>query len=61
MWIIPVSIAVIFLVIFFMPKNITWREIYLTWGIVGFLSWTADIVSPSVIDLYNIGPTKDEP
>ena len=59
MWIVPVSIAILILIILFMPKYITKREIYITWGVVGFVAWIVDMISGAILDLYDFGPTKD--
>jgi hypothetical protein len=59
MWIVPVTIAVLALVILLMPKHITWREIIYTWAVVGYIAWIGDMIISVIFDLYDIGPTKE--
>lgn len=50
-----------FLYMIFMPKRLSWREIYFTYGVGAFLSVTMDIViMGSQLDVFDLGDTQNE-
>jgi hypothetical protein len=53
----PVIISILlFITVLIIPKkNITWREIYITFGIVGFVTWISDALITRVFDLIDLG------
>lgn len=57
---LPVTLA-IFLLLYalFMPKKeISWRELYITIGVVGFLTWIADSIFARSFNLVDFGDPK---
>ncbi|MFD2215622.1 hypothetical protein [Metabacillus endolithicus] len=57
----PITISILLsIIVLFIPKrNITWREIYITIGIVGFATWISDAVIARTLDLIDLGdPNK---
>ncbi|CAG9621839.1 hypothetical protein [Sutcliffiella rhizosphaerae] len=59
-WICVVISVILFLLSLIIPKrNITWKEQYITFGIVGVATWICDAILFRVIDLLDLGhPTK---
>lgn len=53
-----ISILLTTTVLFIRKKNITWREIYITFGVVGFATWFSDAMFARVIDVFDIGHPK---
>ena len=53
----PIILGIIVLIfMLFMPKRLTWREIYLTFGVGAFISSISDIVIVgAILDLFNLG------
>ncbi|WP_342048795.1 hypothetical protein [Bacillus sp. OTU530] len=53
--------AISLLYMLFMPKRLSWGEIYLTFGVGGFLSVTFDvIIMANQLDVFDIGdPTRE--
>ena len=56
----PVTASILFaLTVLFIPKkNISWREIYITFGLVGFITWFSDGLIARELDLFDIGDPK---
>ncbi|PKG23133.1 hypothetical protein [Niallia nealsonii] len=56
----PVSMSIILLliVIFIPQKNITWKEIYITFGIIAFITWFCDGLIGRVFNLLDLGNPK---
>jgi hypothetical protein len=52
---ITVSIVLILFVFFVPKKNISWKEIYYTFGIVGFATWISDALIARTLDLIDLG------
>ncbi|WP_308638342.1 CBO0543 family protein [Paenibacillus silvisoli] len=52
-WFAYGSLAVALIVIWFMPKHLTRREIYLVWGFVAGITVYTDLVCGVVFDLYD--------
>lgn len=56
-WFGYVSLAVFVLVIWFMPKHLTRREIYITWGWMAALTIHIDLWLGNILDYYDfVGP-----
>ncbi len=54
-----VSILLIIIALFIPKKNISWREIYITFGIVGLVTWISDAIIARALDLLDLGdPNK---
>ncbi|WP_299093282.1 hypothetical protein [uncultured Metabacillus sp.] len=57
----PVSVSILLavIVLFIPKKNISWREIYITFGVVGFVTWFCDGLVAREFDLLDLGhPNK---
>ena len=56
----PVTASILFaLTVLMIPKkNISWREIYITFGVVGFITWFSDGLIARELDLFDIGDPK---
>ena len=55
----PVAVSIFLaLTVLFIPKKISWREIYITFGVVGFATWLSDGILARAIDLFDIGDPK---
>lgn len=48
------------LFILIMPKRLSWKEIYITFGIIGFIVWMVDITLAVPFDIFDIGDLKKE-
>lgn len=56
---VTVSILLVLIVLFIPKKNINWREIYITFGVVGFATWFTDGLVAREFDLFDVGaPAK---
>lgn len=57
---LPVSLGIIILLYaLLMPKKeISWRELYITIGVVGFVTWIADSIFAKYLDLVDFGNPK---
>lgn len=53
----PITLAIILLLfVLIMPKNkITWREIYVTIGVIGLATWVADNIFAGYLNLVDFG------
>lgn len=58
----PIVLGVVSLLyMLFMPKRLSWREIYLTYGVGAFLAITMDIIiMGGQIDVFDLGDPKKE-
>ncbi|MCM3213371.1 hypothetical protein ABER75_19730 [Niallia taxi] len=55
----PVSVSILLaLTVLFIPKNIPWKEIYITFGVVGLATWLSDGILSRALDLFDIGDPK---
>ncbi|MEW9674324.1 hypothetical protein [Ammoniphilus sp. 3BR4] len=56
----PITFGVIVLLFaLFMPKRLSWREFYLTFGLVGWIGWMSDIFIGITLDWFDLGiPNK---
>ncbi|ULT59526.1 hypothetical protein L1999_13795 [Neobacillus drentensis] len=56
----PVTASILFaLAVLIIPKKIiSWREIYITFGVVGFITWFSDGLIARQLDLFDIGDPK---
>ncbi|WP_045522254.1 hypothetical protein [Neobacillus niacini] len=61
-WWYPVILSVILLlIVFFMPKKrINWKEIYITFGIIGYLLWMIDMTIAVPFDIFDLGDPQKE-
>lgn len=59
-WWYPVIVSlVLILIILFIPKRLKSKEIYITFGIVGYIVWTVDTIIAAPFDLFDLAtPTK---
>ena len=56
---LTISIILVLLVLLLPKKNISWREIYITFGIVGLATWISDAIIARALDLIDLGdPNK---
>lgn len=46
---------IVLLFALFMPKRLRWREFYLTFFLVGWVGWMADIFMGITLDLFDLG------
>lgn len=53
-----ISILLTTTALFIRKKNITWREIYITFGVVGFATWFSDAMFARILDVFDIGHPK---
>ncbi|MDQ0298254.1 hypothetical protein J2S78_000662 [Salibacterium salarium] len=56
----PVTVCALFaLTVIIIPKkNISWREIYITFGVVAFSTWFSDSILARGFDLFDLGDAK---
>ncbi len=59
MWFAYTIIGVLLLVLFFMPKKLTLKEIYYSVGILGFGAWLGDALVGDVFKGFQIGPSPN--
>jgi len=52
---ITLSILLLLFALFMKKKQLTWREIYLTYGVFGFITWMLDTITGNVLDFYDVG------
>lgn len=58
MW-YPYTLIVLFLlIVLFMPKRLTWREMYFSFGIIGLSTWLGDILVGDVFKAFQLGPSS---
>ncbi|WP_338786986.1 hypothetical protein [Metabacillus sp. FJAT-53654] len=57
---LPITLSLILLLVaLFMPKkNIGWRELYITIGVIGLVTWVADGIFARFLDLVDFGHPK---
>jgi hypothetical protein len=56
---LPVSLGIILLIYaLLMPKKISWREVYITIGVIGFVTWVIDGIFSRYLDLVDFGHPK---
>ncbi|WP_134703695.1 hypothetical protein [Ammoniphilus sp. YIM 78166] len=46
---------IVFLFALFMPKRISWRDIYVTFGLITGLAWMLDVFIGAIIDSFDLG------
>jgi hypothetical protein len=54
---VVISISVLVLVVFFMPKRLTVKENILIFATVGYLAWNANLLAGVLLNLFDLGPT----
>ncbi|MCM3006955.1 hypothetical protein [Priestia koreensis] len=55
-WVAILLSLLLFFYAIFMPKSImTWREFYITFGVVGYGAWIADSIIGKMLDLVDYG------
>jgi len=59
MWYAYTSIGVILLILLFMPKKLTLKEMYYSTGVVGFGAWLGDALVGDVFKAFGIGPSPN--
>ncbi|MCI1856680.1 MAG: hypothetical protein LKI80_00835 [Sporolactobacillus sp.] len=52
---IVTSCALVLFALLMKKRYLSWKEIYLTYGVVGFVAWIADTLVGNIFDLYNSG------
>ncbi|WP_431804670.1 hypothetical protein [Halobacillus andaensis] len=55
---VTVSILLALTVIITPKKNISWRETYITFGVVAFVTWFSDSMIARGFDLFDLGDPK---
>ncbi|HEX6923116.1 MAG TPA: hypothetical protein VF149_04765, partial [Bacillales bacterium] len=57
----PITLGIILLIfVLFMPKRLSWREMYITFGVVGWIAMFTDLALASPFDLFDLGNAKKE-
>lgn len=57
----PITVAIILLLfVLCMPKRLSWREIYITFGVVGWVSTFTDLITAANLDLFDLGKPQHE-
>jgi hypothetical protein len=60
-WWYPAVLSLILLLfVIFMPKRISWKEIYITFGVIGFIVWMTDMTLAVPFDIFDLGNPKKE-
>ncbi|WP_102274113.1 hypothetical protein [Cytobacillus massiliigabonensis] len=61
-WWYPAILSIILLlIVFFMPKKrISWKEVYITFGVIGYIVWMVDMTIAAPFDLFDIGNPQKE-
>lgn len=60
-WWYPAILSVILLlIVFFMPKRLNWKEIYITFGIIGYILWMIDMTIAVPFDVFDLGDPQKE-
>lgn len=55
----PVTVSIVLVLsVLIIPKKISWRDIYITFGVVGFATWLSDGILARAFDLFDIGNPK---
>lgn len=53
-WFTYTALAINFIIIWFMPKHLTMKEIYVTWFIVALINLSTDVVFDLYLHLYHL-------
>jgi hypothetical protein len=48
------------IIMLFMRKRISWREIFFIFGVIGYITWMIDMVVAKTFDLFDLGNPKIE-
>ncbi len=59
MWYAYTIIVVFLLILLFMPKKLTLKEMYYSAGVLGFGAWLGDALIGDVFKGFRIGPSPD--
>jgi hypothetical protein len=59
MWYAYTGIGVFLLLLLFMPKKLTLKEMYYSTGVVGFGAWLGDTLVGDVFKAFRIGPSPN--
>lgn len=55
----PYTLIIVFvLIVSFMPKRLTLREMYFSVGIIGFATWLGDVFVGDVLKAFQLGPSS---
>ncbi|MBN8203559.1 hypothetical protein [Bacillus sp. NTK034] len=54
------GLVLISIVIFMSKKRICWKEIYIIFGLIGYIVWMVDITIAVPLDLFDIGDPQKE-
>lgn len=56
----PISLSILLLIILiFMPKKINKQEIYISFGVIGYLVWMVDMTLAAPFNIFDIGTKSD--
>ncbi|NRD77128.1 hypothetical protein HPT25_06415 [Bacillus sp. BRMEA1] len=59
LWLAIVISLILFIYALLMPKKeISWRDFYITFGIIGFFAWLSDSVFGKMLDIVDFGNPK---
>lgn len=59
MWLLTYGTVIILgLIVYFMPKKITRKEMYITWFVISAITLFTDIIVGASFDLFNFGVDK---
>ncbi|MFP3126008.1 hypothetical protein OH784_25510 [Ectobacillus funiculus] len=57
----PLSLTIpLLLFVLVMSKRLSWKEIYITFGVVGLLSTITDLIFGANLDFYDLGKPQHE-
>lgn len=59
-WYPAILSSVLLLIVIFMRKKITWKEIYITFGVVGYIVWMIDMILAVPFDFFDLGNPQKE-
>lgn len=53
---LPNAVGLLLLLfVLFMPKRLSWREVFFVWMTIGFMSWMTDTLVAVQMDLFDLG------
>ncbi|RBW68585.1 hypothetical protein [Bacillus taeanensis] len=57
----PIGVAIIvFLFMVFMHKRLSWRQNFFAFCVIGYMTWTIDVIVGSYIDVFDLGKKHSE-
>ncbi|GGJ81847.1 hypothetical protein GCM10007063_00330 [Lentibacillus kapialis] len=59
-WYPAVLSSCLLLIVFLMPKKLSWKEIYIIFAIIGYIVWMIDIILAIPFDIFDLGDPQKE-